>query len=818
MLTGAWQVSVDADVILRNTSRNAQYTRFLLLYRLLQLVFLPFVSLYFLVRLVSNGSYWRHFHERLGFLSRSFRRTRPGSIWLHAISVGEVVSVLPLLRALKADQPAVPIYLSTGTVAGRRAAVQLAASLTDGIFYCPIDYVSCVRRTLRTVRPALLVILETEIWPNLYAEAKRFGARLAIVNGRISDRTWPRYRRWKRWLRPVLHSADLVLVQTSTDERRYAELGARPTVLAIAPNLKYDASLTPSPVIIDTGGAQQIWVAASTVGPNEAGSHARHSIDEDEIVIETFERLAREFPKLLVILAPRQPARFEEVARKLMGRKINFVRRTGVANAPTLPGILLLDTLGELAGIYRLANVSFVGGSIAPRGGHNILEAAAAGSPIIVGPHMENFAAIAQDFLAMGALIQIPGASELLPSVRRLLQDRASAMQLGARAKQLVEARRGASQELAGRLWLLYYSASLRKIRHWLPRLILLPLAGLWKEGGTLKRRRSEHFTLVAPPLSSPVISVGGITLGGSGKTPFTVYLVSRLKQRGHSPAILTRGYRRSLPIETLILAPGAKAPSAATGDEAQIFLRAGDAPVGIGVNRYATAQTLLRQFPATDALVLDDGFQHARLARDFDIVIIDGLDPFGGEEVVPLGRLREPLEALARADAFVITRAENNFRFQAIRARLREFNPAAPVFRTRLIARSWHDYQTGQPTVDLSGRRIGAFCGLGNPENFWHTLESLGFEIVFRWCFDDHHSYNPAELMRVAHQARMHGAEILVTTEKDRINCPSHLERSIAPLQLAWLKIELDLEDEASFFRLLESSIHRTRTRHVAS
>jgi tetraacyldisaccharide 4'-kinase len=261
-----------------------------------------------------------------------------------------------------------------------------------------------------------------------------------------------------------------------------------------------------------------------------------------------------------------------------------------------------------------------------------------------------------------------------------------------------------------------------------------------------------------------------------------------------------------------LVLAAGTKIPTAVTGDEAQIFLRAGDAPVGIGANRYGTAQTVLRQFPSTDVLVLDDGFQHARLMRDFDVVMIDGLDPFGGEEVVPLGRLREPLDALARADVFVISRAENDFRYEAIRRRLRDFNSSAPSFRTRLLARSWHDYRTGAVLPSLAGRRAAAFCGLGNPESFWRTLESLGVELVFRWTFADHHAYNPTELQRVAHQARMHGAEILVTTEKDRINCPKHLEQSIAPLRLAWLKIEFELDDEAAFFALLENVLDPSR------
>lgn len=754
-------------------------------------------------------------------LPRSFHRTRPGAIWLHAVSVGEVISVLPLMRALKADQPSVPVYLSTATVAGRKAAVEKASAIADGIFYSPIDYASCVRRVLRTIRPALLVVLETEIWPNLYAESKRFGTRLAIVNGRISNRTWPRYWKWRKWVAPILKYPDLVLVQSPEDYRRYTELGAIPNKLDVAPNLKYDASFSAAPVAIGTFGAEQIWIAASTVGPNERGSLTKHAIDEDDEVIQAFEVLAKDWPGLLLILAPRQPGRFEEVARKLESRHINFLGRSDSKSNParslTLPGVLLLDTMGELPGLYRLADVAFVGGSIAPRGGHNILEPAAAGAPIIVGPHMENFESIAQDFLAAGALLQIRRAQELEPAVQELLSDKARARQLGDRALRLVEARRGGSHAIASRLWLLYYGSSLRSTRHWLARLFLTPLAGLWKEGGTWKRRRSEHFTLISSPLTAPVISVGGITIGGSGKTPFTVYLVNRLRARGYSPAVLTRGYGRRAPTETLILAAGTKAPAAATGDEAQIFLSTGDAPLGIGANRYETAQILLRQFPSTDVLVLDDGFQHARLARDFDLVIIDGLDPFGGEEVVPLGRLREPAGALARADAFVITRAENDFRFQAISQRLREINPAAPAFRTRLIVRSWHDYRSGQVIPDLAGRRVGAFCGLGNPENFWQTLETLGLNITFRWCFADHHPYNPSELQRVAHQARMHGAEILVTTEKDRINCPSHLEHSIAPLELAWLKIDLELDDEAAFFDFLETLTFRTRPRHLA-
>ena len=760
-----------------------------------------------------DKAYRKHFKERLGILPRSLYPTRAGAIWLHAVSAGEVASALPLLRALRSDQPAVSLYLSTGTIAGRQFAERQAVGIADGIFYCPIDYASCVRRVLRRLKPALLIVLETEIWPNLYHETKRSGAQLAIVNGRISERTWPRYRFFRRWLCPTLQMLDLILVQAETDRARYAALGAAAAKVRVAPNLKYDAASLPPRADLDTFGARHVWIAASTVGPNERGSLVKHNIDEDDLVLDAFAALSKDFPGLLLILAPRQPSRFGEVAAELANRDLNFLRRSRAKQDPVsnleLPGVLLLDTMGELAGLYRFADAAFVGGSIAPRGGHNILEPAAAGVSIVVGPHMENFAGITADFLKAQALIQIPAAAELAPAIKRLLLNE---REFGARAIRVVESHRGAAQAIARQLWPLFYAACPRSLYNVFARAALTPLAALWTKGGAIKRHQGGEFALSARPIAPPVISVGGLTLGGAGKTPFTVYLVKRLLARGHTPAVLTRGYGRRYPAEYVILPPATKISSAVTGDEAQIFLRSLHVPVGIGSKRYETAQMLLRQFPETDTLVLDDGFQHARIERTLDIVLIDGLDPFGGEEVVPLGRLREPLKALARADVFVITRAQEDLRFQTISDRLRKLNPKAPAFRTRLMARSWHAYPDGELLEPLPHRRVAAFCGLGNPENFWLTLESLGLDVVLRWSFRDHHSYNPVELQRLAHQARLAGAEMLVTTEKDRINCPGQLEHAIAPLQLAWLAIELELEDEAAFFAVLDRSLAQNR------
>jgi 3-deoxy-D-manno-octulosonic-acid transferase len=811
------------NVILESKKRVPHITRSFLLYRLVQLVTLPFILVYFTARLLLGRGYRSKFTERLGFLPRTFTRTKPGCIWLHAVSVGEIASAVPLIRQLRAGHPEVPFYLSTGTVAGRRAALRQASTLVDGVFYAPIDYVTCVRRVLRAIRPSLVIVLETEIWPNLYREVHCAGVRLAIVNGRISNRTWPQYQAWRWFFAPVMQFADAVLVQTATDFERYLQLSVPPQRLSIAGNLKYDAvhpSASVAAKLLGPFRAEQIWIAASTVGLHERGSSARHYTDEEDIVLRVFSELAKEFPHLLLVLAPRQPNRFKDVARKVEASGFPWLLRSQIDEtlppaAPpllSLPGILLLDTIGELAGLYSAADVVFVGGSLAPRGGHNIIEPAAAAAPVVVGPHMHNFESITRDFVERQAIIQIRDEKELLPVTRDLLKSPRRASDLGKRALQFVRSQQGVAPAIATSLWPLYQSAFPKPPRGTLAYALLVPLALLWKVGGVIKRNQSERSAASLIPLPVPVVSVGGITVGGSGKTPFTSYLTCRLRAAGYFPAILTRGYRRRFPAENLIFPPGAVVSPALTGDEAQIFLRAAAAPIGIGAKRYETAQILLRQFPETNVLLLDDGFQHARLDRDLDIVLIDGLDPFGQEDLVPLGNLREPLWALRRADVFVITRAENSLRFEAIKARLRQLNPLASAFRTRLLPAGWRDYTTGERIPDLKQLRVAAFCGLGNPRNFWNTLEALGLEVVFHWTFDDHHAYKPQELHRLGHQARMRGAEILVTTEKDRINCPDNLEEALAPLKLAWLEITLELEDESGFLELLERVLSQRR------
>ncbi|MFL6448080.1 MAG: tetraacyldisaccharide 4'-kinase [Bryobacteraceae bacterium] len=801
------------NVILEITKRTIGLTRTLLLYRSIQLLASPFVISYFIWRIAKRCEYLSGFTERLGLLPQSFSRTTSDSIWLHAVSVGEVASAVPLLRVLRERYPSVPLYLSTSTLAGRTIAERDASTLVRGIFFSPLDFVSCVRRVLRAIRPSLLLILETEIWPNLFTQAKLSGARVVIINGRISDRAWPRYQRWKWLFRPVLRLPDVVAVQSRSDYRRYLELGVPTENLRIEANLKYDTTAASEPLNLDTYGAGHIWVAASTVGPNEKGSLVAHQIDEDDIVLDAFVQLSRDIPDLLLILAPRQPARFDEVAAKLRDRGLDFERRSGKGSQDSrklpLPGVLLLDTMGELARIYSLADAVFVGGSLAPRGGHNIIEPAAAAAAVVVGPQMQNFASITNDFLEENAVVQIHGSADLVPTIRKLLLDDGFARRIGNRAQNVVQQKAGVSARIVDHLLPAHLLGRSQTPRTPIVRSILSGLAYLWTVGGVLKRRRSDRYASSVPRLPLPVISIGGITVGGSGKTPFTNYLAKQLSVRGWSPAILTRGYRRNASAGELALPAGANVPSSSTGDEAQIFLRSAGVPVGIGPNRYRVGHLVRSEFPDRDVFLLDDGFQHGLVRRDVDIVLIDALDPFGGDEVVPSGRLREPLGALRRAGVFVVTRCDSDILFRSIAERLRKLNANARVFRSRVRTLGWRDVH-GQAVGQLPGSRVAAFCGLGNPRTFWNTLESLGLEVALRTTFKDHHRYRPGELDLMLREAQLRSADCLVTTEKDWINLPTGLERLFESPKLFWLEIGFEVENEVEFFSILETQLGR--------
>jgi 3-deoxy-D-manno-octulosonic-acid transferase len=387
-----------------------------------------------------TGKYMRTFGERMGRLPVYLNVDGDRSIWIHAVSVGEVLGVRPLIPALRERFPNHRLFLSTTTITGNEVAAKGAGDL-DGLFFAPFDWPVPVRRALSTLNPALLVLVETELWPNLIHEARRRGTRVAVVNGRISDRSFGRYRLIRPFLRRVLEEVDLFLMQGEIPAERIRDLGAPVERVSITHSLKYDAAepgRSPERLTRLFDGRSHprpLWVAGCTVG------------GEEERVLRAFQRVRERVEDAALLIAPRHPERFGDVPPLVEAAGFRCRRRSTLEPGGWGDGdVLLLDTLGELAQLYALATVVFVGGSLGATGGHNILEPAAAAKPILVGPHMENFQEIADEFKAEDALIEVESAEELGREVAALLLDEPRRRALGERALRLVDRNRGAVQ------------------------------------------------------------------------------------------------------------------------------------------------------------------------------------------------------------------------------------------------------------------------------------------------------------------------------------------------------------------------------------
>jgi 3-deoxy-D-manno-octulosonic-acid transferase len=419
---------------------------------------------YWLIKGLRQKKYLSNLRERLGLSLSSLGNLpadRPGAIWIHAVSVGELLSSIALAKRLKEAYPNRPLVVSTTTITGQSLARE-RMSFADAVFYFPLDWSFCVRRVLRAVRPSLIVVLETEIWPNFLRETRRQDIPLLFVSGRISDRSFVRYQQYLAkfgfFLRPFLQSAlgnaSAFLMQSEKDAERIRALGAPAERVSVSGNLKYDMELpaaTPLSSWLEAEARRQgrspIVVAGSVVAT------------EEPLALIAFGVVQGEHPNALLVLAPRKPERFEAAAEFIHESRRKFMRRSQLA----LPGhaqgtvaasngsiprdvtVILLDTIGELASLYRLADGAFVGGSLVPSGGHNILEPAAFGKIPVFGPSMENFAEIASRFVAAGAAIQVESPEDAGVAWIELLRNPERRRKMGENAKHLVDSSRGAT-------------------------------------------------------------------------------------------------------------------------------------------------------------------------------------------------------------------------------------------------------------------------------------------------------------------------------------------------------------------------------------
>ena len=403
------------------------------------------LSPYFLYQAVRYRKYVRNLPQRLGYLPLSLNFDAEESIWIQAVSVGEVLTVRALLPQLRERYPRLRIFVSTTTMTGHHVA-RTSVQGIDGVFYFPLDLPFIVRRTLAVVKPRLFIMMETELWPNLLRECRRAGIKTVLVNGRISARSYPRYMLARRFFRRVLADVDRFCMQSDESARRIIEIGAPRERVTVTGSLKFDSLEMPGPAVPDRGrnrvlryfrisSDRPVIIAASTLR------------GEEEPVLEAFQRIRATWGNALLIIAPRKPERFAEVERMAQQPGWRVAMRTDLAvDAEPRVDVVVLNTIGELAQLYQVATAVFVGGSLADAGGHNILEPAVFGKPIVFGPHMHNFAEISRTFLENRGAVQVHSPAELESVLVALLSDPVRRASLGAAARALVEANRGARQ------------------------------------------------------------------------------------------------------------------------------------------------------------------------------------------------------------------------------------------------------------------------------------------------------------------------------------------------------------------------------------
>jgi 3-deoxy-D-manno-octulosonic-acid transferase len=417
-----------------------------LLYSLLTLVVFVVVSPYFLYQALRYDKYIGSLPQRLGYLPISFNVDGEESIWIHAVSVGEALTARALAAELKERYPRLRLFLSTTTMAGQQVA-RRSLQHVDAVFYFPFDWTLIVRRTLNLVKPRLFIMMETEIWPNLLHECRARGIKTVMINGRISSRSYPRYRMVRPFFRRVLDDVDRFCMQSEESARRLIDLGAEASRVSVTGSLKFDS--LEMPVAVAHGKPRERVLRFFRFAPHRtvivAGSTMR---GEESPVLRAFSRIQAASPGAIAVIAPRQPERFGEVER--LAREMGFatMKRSDLPiDVEPRADVVVLDTIGELARLYQLATAVFVGGSLADYGGHNILEPAIFGKPIVFGPHMQNFKEIADTFLRSGAAVQVQSERELDETLLALVTDPVRRAGLGAAARALVEANRGAKEK-----------------------------------------------------------------------------------------------------------------------------------------------------------------------------------------------------------------------------------------------------------------------------------------------------------------------------------------------------------------------------------
>ncbi len=729
-------------------------------------------------------------------------------VWFHCASVGEATGLAAVIEGFAERHPGFQVLVTTMTETGL-AYARKHVPLARYFGLAPLDAPFIVRRVFRRIRPRVLVLLEGELWPGMLGAAAAHDCPVALVNGRMSDRSLARNRFVKPLFRSMLRRLAVVGVQHALDGERFIAFGADPVRVRVTGNVKFDLAAG------QQGPGREALRRALGLSPSEPVIMAGcpRPVEEERAVLAAFVRVRDRYPEVKMIWAPRHLQRVPPAEHMLKAAGLRFVRRTRLGGpGGTDPGpadVIILDTMGELASMYAAADLAFVGATLVPLGGHNLLEPAACGIPVLFGPHTENVRASAAALLRTGGGQVVHDGEELARQWFQLLDDPGKRAQTGAAARQAVfECARAVDRtlDLVDRRILdpdaggaggagprRYTQRSPYFTRLMDPgerapvirflRVALLPASLLMAMAVRLRNGLYDRKLLASDPLPVPVISVGALTAGGAGKTPVVRYLARRLRDTGYRPAVLSRGYGRDSR-EIRAVRPGA--PWQEAGDEPAFLASVlPDVPVVVGPSRTAAGRLAIDRHGA-DVLLLDDGFQHRSTARAVDIVVHDAtirLNPEPTpERQLPAGPFREPVSALRRARALVLTRTDQARSAAVDAARIKSAFPhlalIEAVYEPAGLRRlggpdDGPDNDTLLPPDWLAGREVLVLCGIANPASFAKTVTGAGGRVTRVLAYRDHHPYTPSDLDRALSLAASTGAEYIVTTEKDAVRIP---------------------------------------------
>ncbi len=760
--------------------------------------------------------------QRLGLIPLiSSEGKRHPIVWLHCASVGEATGISAVIDQFVERHPNLIVLVTTMTTSGLDYVKNFVPKAHfSGLV--PMDIPFIVNHVFKRIKPRALILLEGELWPSLLNAAVINNCPVALINGRMSDRSISRNRFVKPLFRNMLNTLAAVGVQSVSDGERFIAFGMNSKRVKVTGNVKLDLA-----VERNKPSREQLRLEFSlpeSLTVLIAG--CPRPMEEEETVLLAFIEVQKKHPETKLIWAPRHLHRIPKIEEKLKGCRLKYCLRSKIRDIP--PGffdVMILDTIGELASMYAIADIAFVGATLVPLGGHNVLEPAACSIPVLFGPHIQNIRASAIALIQNGGGIIVHNQNELTQTWLDLIQNKQKRNRIGAAAgltvtksnkavnntldfvdkwilKPVNQCPLNTSKTFLPFYFRIFNPISLTKTSRFM-HYLFLPFSILYGIVIRLRNNLYDSGLLVSDTLSVPVISIGGLTVGGAGKTPLVQYLTEKLIATGYKPAVLSRGYGRTT--KGIVLAkPGMNWKD--IGDEPAFLASVlPETPIIVGSNRTKLGQIAIERFKA-NVLLLDDGFQHRKTNRLINVVVIDASIPIRACHLIPAGPFREPLSSLERADILFLTRTDQGASKLLNTQRFLAVSPKLDIIRTTYRPSSLNQLAGGNRFYLewLSGRDIIVLCGIANPTSFVETIQNLGGRVQNILAYPDHYPFSHSDLDNAMAVAQKMGVSWIITTSKDAVRIQDHPIRN----HLIQLNIELNVTSGEEILEKLLSKL----------